>query len=77
MNLRRQNFATIVLDDYSQIAVTQVDEYLILKRSLQSVVRISLYHQFQAPAESERIYRSSLNCLGDSSLITISIFCEK
>ena len=33
--------------------------YVLLKRSLGSVVRISLYYQLQTTADSERIYRSS------------------
>ena len=33
----------------------------VYKRSLESVVRISLYNRLQTPADSERIDRSSLN----------------
>ena len=35
--------------------------YILLKRSLESVVHISLYNRLQTPADSERINRSSLN----------------
>ena len=38
-----------------------VQHYILLKRSLESAVRISLYYQLQTTADSERIYRSSLN----------------
>ena len=42
---------------YSQIAGL----YILLKRSLESIARISLYNGLQTPAYSERIDRSSYN----------------
>ena len=53
----------IINDTNSSIhlVVFSATESILLKRSLESVVCISLYYQLQTPADSESIYRSSLN----------------
>ena len=41
--------------------ITAACTYILLKRSLESVVHISLYNRLQTHADSERINRSSYN----------------
>ena len=50
---------------------------ILLKRSLESVVRISLYYQLQTSADYERMNISSLKFSEDISFNIISNFCEK
>ena len=61
-------------DTRHHLYLTRVSKYTT-QRSREPVVRISLYYQFQTPAESERIYRSSLNIQGifptSQSLISV------
>ena len=59
--------------------LTKQLKYILLKRSLESVARISLYYQLQTPADFEWIYRSSLNFqkIFPTSLSLISVKSNK
>ena len=50
---------------------------ILLKISLESVERISLYYRLQTLADSEGVDRSRYNFSEDVSCMTISNFCEK
>ena len=54
--------------------ISYVQRLILLKRSLDSVARISLYIQLQTPADSERIDRFPYNFSEDVSYMTMTNF---
>ena len=52
----------VLLNVFASVYKQYIHLLYTTQKNLESVERISLYYQLQTPADSERIYRSSLNC---------------